>query len=42
MITKSYKNLESLAKDINEPTLDQNEIDEILKQLDGSTHTKHK
>ena len=41
MITKSYKNLQALAKEINEPTLDQHVIDEILKQLDGSILTEH-
>ena len=38
--TRSYDNLDSLARDINEPTLQQEDLDTMLKQLDGSQLTE--
>ena len=42
LITKSFKNLDSLAKEMKDPTIKQQEIDNLLKQLDGSLLTEHK
>lgn len=42
LTTKTYQDLDSLAKDIDEPSLKQSEVDELLKQINGSSLTEHK
>ena len=39
MTIKSYNDLDTLAKDINEPELNQAEVEEILRCMDGSQMT---